>query len=158
MENKTFQKVKRQFCVFWLSNRLFGVDILHVKEINQEMEFTHVFHAPEEIRGMVNIRGNIHLVIDLPLLVGLNSGQINKHSSVIIFKQKIAESLGALVDKIEGVVEVDLDAIESIPVSEGPQLLTGVSKWGNLLFDIIDPGCFMNVSVQELASGFKSDL
>ncbi|MBF0525581.1 MAG: hypothetical protein HQK56_10850, partial [Deltaproteobacteria bacterium] len=44
---------KRQFCSFWLSGRLFGVDILDVKEINSEITFTPIFHASKEVKGYV---------------------------------------------------------------------------------------------------------
>jgi purine-binding chemotaxis protein CheW len=144
-----------RYCIFWLSDRLFGVDILHVKEINQEMIFTKIFHAADEIRGMVNIRGYINLVVDLSQLIGLGRTTIDKHSAVVIFKQNIAESLGVLVKKVEGVVDIDGDSIEPAASSNGLQLVTGVAKWDNVLFDIIDPGCFMKVSVQELASSFN---
>lgn len=156
MINDNIQTTKHQFCTFWLSNRLFGVDILDVKEINQEMTFTHVYHASDEILGLVNIRGHIHLVIDLAMLMGLEPVKIDKQSSIVIFKHEAAEALGVLVEKIEGVVEADQDSIEKTVDPSGiSQLLAGVCKLDDVLIDIIDPRCFMNVSIKELVSGFK---
>ncbi len=40
-----------QFCTFRLSSRLFGINILDVKEVNADkINFTQVFHANKAIR------------------------------------------------------------------------------------------------------------
>ncbi len=104
--------VKRQFCTFWLANRLFGVDIIDVKEISQEMTFTPIYHAPKEVEGYVNIRGQIHLVINLRTLLGLERNQLTQNSCVILFKQSVGEPFGVLVDNIGDIVEVSNDQIE----------------------------------------------
>ena len=103
---------KRQFSTFWLSGRLFGVDILDVKEINRELKFTPIFHTPREVKGYVNIRGQIHLVLDLRLLLGFETKELDDNSCMVIFKQTVAEPFGVLVDKIGDVVEVDENDIE----------------------------------------------
>lgn len=101
-----------KFCTFWLSGRLFGVDILKVKEINRELDFTPIFHAPKEVKGYVNIRGQIHLVLDLRLLLGFESRELDNSSCMVIFKQSVAEPFGVLVDKVGDVVEVEESSIE----------------------------------------------
>lgn len=103
---------QKQFCTFWIADRLFGVDILHIKEINRELEFTPVFHAPKEVKGYVNIRGQIHLVLDLRLILGFDSRTFNSDNCVLIFKHTIAEPFGVLVDKIGDVVNVSEEKIE----------------------------------------------
>lgn len=109
----TRQEDKRQFCTFWLSHRLFGVDIIDVKEISHEMTFTPIHHAPKEVKGYVNIRGQIHLVIDLRTLLGLEENVINDNNCVILFKQTVGEPFGVLVDNIGDIVKVSNDQIES---------------------------------------------
>ena len=54
-----------RYCTFRLSGRLYGVDIEDVKEINTEVNFTPIFHASREIKGYINIRGQIYLLLDL---------------------------------------------------------------------------------------------
>lgn len=103
---------KRQFCTFHIGGRLFGVDILDVKEINTETTFTPIYHAPKEVKGYVNIRGQIHLIIDLRLIMGFEEKPIDSSSRLILFKQKIGESFGILVDKIGDILEVDEAKIE----------------------------------------------
>lgn len=100
------------YCTFRLSERLFGVNILDVKEVNAVMDFTPIFHAPEEIKGYVNIRGQIYLILDLRLLMDLDPIDIGSQSRLILFKNNVLESIGVLVDQVGEVVEVEDDQIE----------------------------------------------
>jgi len=104
---------KRQFCSFRISNHLFGVDILDVKEIKDEVSLTTVYHAPEEVRGFVNIRGNVYLILDLRLMLGFDSREVDEMSRVILFKEKVGNSFGILVDRIDDMVEVEEKHIEN---------------------------------------------
>ena len=103
---------KRQYCTFELSGQLFGIDILDVKEISPEVEFTPIFHAKKYIKGYVNIRGQIHLVIDLGLLMGYEIKEHSEHSRIILFKPEVGDSFGVLVDKIGDVVSADESQID----------------------------------------------
>lgn len=102
----------RQFCTFWIAGRLYGVDILDVKEINDEKVFTTIHHAPPEIRGYVNIRGVIHLVLDLGMLLGLDRDEAQE-KRLVIFKQSVAPSFGVLVDRVGDVVNVPESQVET---------------------------------------------
>ncbi len=110
--SKTGYGRNRQFCTLILGKRLFGVDILDVKEISPNLEFTPVFHAPREIVGYVNIRGAIHLILDLRLLMGFESTRTDEWSRLVLFKPNVGESFGVLVDRVGDVVEVDESYIE----------------------------------------------
>ena len=61
-----------RFCTFRLSDRLYGVNINDVKEINTEISYTPIFHATEEIKGYINIRGQIYLLLDLRKIFGFS--------------------------------------------------------------------------------------
>ncbi len=103
---------KRQFCTFLTGEHLFGVNILDVKEINTEIDFTPIFHAPKQVKGYVNIRGHIHLILDLRLLLGFESKKTDEASRLVLFKPDVGESFGVLVDRIGDVLEVDETQIE----------------------------------------------
>jgi purine-binding chemotaxis protein CheW len=100
-----------QLCSFWLAGRRFGVDILDVKEINDRIRITPVFQAPEAMRGYMNIRGLIHLVLDLRAIFGFEHAEPGHDTRVILFKSTVDEPFGVLVDRIDDVVEVRTDSI-----------------------------------------------
>lgn len=104
---------RTQFCTFLLEGRLYGVNILEVKEVNPETQFTAIAHAPDEIKGYVNIRGNIYLILDLRLLLGLPRIQVGEKSRLVLFKPATGESFGVLVDAIGDVVEVENELIQT---------------------------------------------
>ena len=104
--------VKRQFCSFRAANRLYGADILTVKEVTGETSFTAVHHAAPEVQGLVNIRGQISLVLDLRMLLGFDKQPISPNSRVVLFKPDVGESFGFLVDSVGDVISADENMIE----------------------------------------------
>jgi chemotaxis signal transduction protein len=113
MEREGVETEKRQFCTFWISGRHFGVDILDVKEINSEVGFTPIFHAPKEVKGYVNIRGEIYLILDLGLILGFQSTEVDELSRIVLFDSGAGEAFGVLVDSIGDIVTVDEEQIEN---------------------------------------------
>ena len=55
----------KQFCTFRLGDLFLGIDVIQVQEILRPQEMTHVPHAPSEVRGLINLRGQIVTAIDL---------------------------------------------------------------------------------------------
>ena len=113
-QKKTVEKaITRRFCTFRLSERLYGVDIHDVKEINTETDFTPIFHAPSQIRGYINIRGQIYLLLDLRNIFGFDIKEIDNNNRVVLFMHEVGDPFGVLVDRIDDVVTVDVDLIEN---------------------------------------------
>ncbi|MBF0452743.1 MAG: chemotaxis protein CheW [Candidatus Magnetomorum sp.] len=140
----------RQFCTFWIGKHHYGVDILNVKEINSGVALTPVFHSSKEIRGYVNIRGHINLVIDLRKILGFDSKDIDEMSRVVLLKDDVGDSFGFLVDRIGDVFIVDESEIEDKKYEEDiyhekfdkkimeKDLIDGVCKLENNLLVILD--------------------
>jgi len=111
--NETTETKIRRFCTFRLSGRLYGVDIQDVKEINTETSTTPIHHAPEEIKGYINIRGQVYLLLDIRKIFGFQEKTIDKNSRVILFIPELGDPYGILVDSIDDVVNVDENQIEN---------------------------------------------
>ncbi len=110
---KTNDSSISRFCTFRLAGRLYGVDIKDVKEINTEISFTPIFHAPEEIMGYINIRGQIYLLLDPRKIFDFTDKEIDETNRVVLFMPHVGEPFGVLVDSIEDVVTVDENMIEN---------------------------------------------
>lgn len=89
------------------------MDILDVKEVNSEVDYTPIFHAPEEVRGYVNIRGQLYLLLDLRLILGYAGKKVDEESRMVLFKSEVGEPFGILVDKIGDTIIVEEDRIEN---------------------------------------------
>jgi len=101
-----------QMCTFRMAGRLFGVDILDVKEVNENVNVTPIYHAPPDVSGYINIRGQILLVINLHETFGLEHKRKVEQQTIIggkivVFKQSVDEPFGILVDEVCDVVPVE---------------------------------------------------
>lgn len=110
---KSIEANLQRYCTFRLSGRLYGVDIGDVKEINTEVRYTPIFHATDEIKGYINIRGQIYLLLELRKIFGFEDKEEDENTRVLLFMPGIGELCGILVDNIEDVVSVDESLIEN---------------------------------------------
>lgn len=106
------QTLHVQLCSFYLADRLFGVNIIDVREINADIKIAPIHHSLRAIRGYINLRGQIHLVVDMATLFGFKSRDVTHESKIIIFKNSVGEAFGILVDKVADVTEVENRLIE----------------------------------------------
>jgi len=160
----------KQFVTFKLDDQLFGVNVMLVREINQQTDITPVQHAPDYVRGLINLRGHIVTILDLGVRLGLGSREIGSHSHNIIMKNNeelsrihldedvdelatATDTAGLLVDDIGDVVAFDERDIDPPPASIGElsgQFLTGVVKLDNNLLVLLDMEKTLVVKMQEV--------
>ncbi len=139
-----------QFCAFKIKDQLFGVNILSVKEINENLDFTKIHHTPKEIRGYVNVRGNIYLIFDMRVLLGHKAKkELNEDTKILLFNDHIGESFGILVDKIQDIVSIDEKQLEmniekNVGEFQKGNIIAGTCKLKNKLMTIINPKVILN--------------
>ncbi len=110
----------QQFATFYVGDILLGVDICTVQEINRQAEATRVPHAPQHVRGVINLRGDVATVIDLRTVLGLERADVTRDSRNLIIHSD-GEAIGLLVDRV-----ADIVAIDAADVSPSPANLKGV--------------------------------
>ncbi|MGC8628216.1 MAG: chemotaxis protein CheW [Acidimicrobiales bacterium] len=101
-----------QFCTFWLGGLLVGIDARQVQEVLRHDRMTEVPLAPPEVRGLINLRGQIVTAIDLRHQLGLE-GREGLGASVVVKAGEEVVSL--LVDEVGEVVSPALDDFEPVP-------------------------------------------
>ena len=57
----------QEFLTFTLGDENYALDILTVKEIRGYESVTKIANAPPFIKGVINLRGDIVPIVDLPL-------------------------------------------------------------------------------------------
>lgn len=150
-EIRSTSEENRQYVSFWLDEELFGVNILDVKEVSTITEITPVFHAPKEVRGYLNLRGEIHLVLDLRYLLGLPEHAQETTESIIIFKQSVGQPFGIIVDRVDEVLEFTENEINFGQQSGQPtqstqlkgNLVEGICKLQDKLITLLDSHQFL---------------
>ncbi|MBN1782462.1 purine-binding chemotaxis protein CheW [bacterium] len=122
----------QQWVCFKLGPEEFGVDILKVREIVRIQSITHVPQTPLTVAGVINLRGNVIPVIDLPKKLGLPESERDDKSRIIVFfvNEKL---IGMIVDRVERVLRMREDQIEPPPdIGTGmiQEYITGMGKIG----------------------------
>ncbi|MBI5592529.1 MAG: chemotaxis protein CheW [Deltaproteobacteria bacterium] len=127
---------------FNVGNACCGINILRVQEINKLTEVTRVPLAPDYVKGILNLRGQIITVIDVGKRLGLPSGEVDdarKQRNIIVHFEN--ESIGLLVDNIGDVFRAENENIEKPPanaVGIQGQFFEGVFKTEQQLISILN--------------------
>jgi len=107
---------KQQFCTFFLKDQFFGVPVQHVQEVIRYHEMTRVPLVPPVIRGLINLRGQIVMAIDLRRRLAMEERpESDLPMNVVVRTDDGAVSF--LVDEIGDVLEVEEENSEPPPAT-----------------------------------------
>lgn len=130
----------QQFCTFFLEGYFFGVPVPQVQEVIRFQPMTPVPLAPPAVAGMMNLRGQIVLAIDLRRRLSLAERPAGSlPMNVVVRTPDGAVSL--LVDEIGDVLEVEPSTFETPPETlRGPlrSMILGVHKLERKLLHLLD--------------------
>lgn len=105
---------RRQFITFRSGEQEFGADIMAIREIRGWTETTPLPHAPDYVRGVINLRGVVLPVVDLRCRLGL--GQTNANpKDVIVVVQSAERTIGLLVDAVSDILTVTSSEVQPTP-------------------------------------------
>ncbi len=103
----------RQYCTFYLNQTCFGIDVLVVQEVLNTQTMTPVPRAPEDVVGLINLRGQIVTALDLKKRLGI-SGELAKSPMNIIIRAREGP-VSLLVDEVGDVIELPVETLERTP-------------------------------------------
>ena len=154
-DHATKEDVK-QYLTFRLQNEMYGIDILPIKEIIEYGKLTSIPLAPTFVRGVINLRGNVVPVVDLPRRFGWNSSPVTKRSCIVIIEINDEQEqlvFGMVIDAISEVLDLPVADIEPAP-SFGAKIRTdfiaGMGKVNEEFIVLLNTS--MVLSVDELSS------
>ena len=125
---------------FGLGGAWYGLEASQVQEVILVVDNTAVYHAPEYVRGIINLRGKIVTVLDLERKLGLYEHLVGEESRIIIVDWN-HEQVGLLVEVVAEVISLNKEQIDPVPlnISEGlSSYITGVCSDENRLIGILD--------------------
>jgi purine-binding chemotaxis protein CheW len=120
-----------EFLTFRLGAEEYGIDILRVQEIRSYEPPTRIANAPAFIKGVVNLRGVIVPIVDLRLKLGCASAEYNSFTVVIVLNVK-GRVVGAVVDSVSDVLELQGDAVKPAPEMNSAVDLSFITGIGNV--------------------------
>ena len=102
----------REYLTFRLDQEEYGIDILKVQEIRGYEPPTRIAHAPEFIKGVVNLRDTIVPIVDMRLKFNCSKADYNSFTVVIILN---------VLDRVVGIV-VAFAQSQAVPIWPGSAL------------------------------------
>lgn len=131
----------QQYCTFELGDLLLGIAARRVQEVLRWQPTTPVPLAPASVRGLMNMRGQLVLVVDLRRRFDLESADASlRQVNVLIRNDDSTTSL--LVDRVGDVLELDENKFEPVPDAvrgDSRQLLLGAYQLSERLLLKLDP-------------------
>lgn len=129
-----------QFCTFLLNRLLFGVALGQVQEVLPYCGITRVPLSPPAIGGLINLRGQIIVAIDLRrcLDLGSFSNDVRRMNLVVRCEDS---PVSLLVDEVGDIVEVLEETFEPPPETMRRSvraLILGVHKMRDRLMHVLD--------------------
>ena len=149
----------RQFISFRLQGGLYGFEIRMVKEITQAVGITPVPLRVRDVSGVFNLRGQVVVVLDAGVSLGLPEQKVTEDSQIIILKTQgeleavpdftgVATGdiglfpVGFLVESVGDIVTAEPSQLEQAPSNLPPSLrrfVEGVVRLEPRPLVILDP-------------------
>jgi purine-binding chemotaxis protein CheW len=130
----------QQFCTFFLKDQFFGVPVQQVQEVIRYQEMTRVPLVPPVIRGLINLRGQIVMAVDLRRRLGMDDRSASELPMNVVVRTDDG-AVSFLVDEIGDVLEVGEDSFERPPETmpkHARELVRGVYKLRERLMLVLD--------------------
>ncbi|MFW6196970.1 MAG: chemotaxis protein CheW [Thermoplasmatota archaeon] len=141
IEDKIANSESLQVVIFRLSEDYLACPISQVREIIQLEENTSVPSTPDMIKGIINRRGTIITILDLPKVLNIDL-DLNENNSQLMILYSEDEDIGIMVSEVTEIPTVGTEEIEKpskaleTPVNE--KYLEGILKKGGNLVLLTD--------------------
>ncbi len=143
----------QQFLTFVLCDEIYGIGILHIREIIEYANLTIVPLMPDFISGVINLRGNVVPVVNLARRFEQRPKDIGKRTSIVIIDIKDSDGesieIGIIVDIVNEVIELS-DSEIAAPPTFGTQIradfIQGMGKIDDKLMVLLDVNHVLSIN------------
>ena len=133
-----------KYLTFGLGGEEYGVPILTVVEIIKMMAVTPVPRAPESVRGVINLRGNVIPVVELRRKFGMEETEDTDETCIVVVNVSAggkATQMGIIIDSVSEVLDIRAEQIEPPPefgATCETEFILGMAKAGDSVKILID--------------------
>ncbi|MGB1681613.1 MAG: chemotaxis protein CheW [Acidimicrobiales bacterium] len=128
------------YATFHVDDAFFGVDATDVQEVIRTQPMTRVPLASDEVSGLINLRGQVVVAIDMRRRLGMPEPDEGAELLNVIVRTEHGP-VSLIVDDIGDVLEADLDELETPPPTLTPptrDLVSAVHQLDERLLLVID--------------------
>lgn len=149
-ENQSAVGTKREIVAFTVQEQAFCIDIGNVLEIRGWTPTTTLPHAPDYVKGLMNLRGTVLPVLDMSRRLGLGSAEPSDRDVIIIVRPGDM-TVGFLVEAVSDILTVSNDEMTPTPdvnSAETKSFIEGIFTHGDQLIRAVDVHSIMPTSAE----------
>ena len=139
-EKSQVDSAMMEFLTFVLGDENYALDIMTVKEIRGYETVTKIANAPEFIKGVINLRGDIVPIVDLRIKFDVGEATYNEFTIVIMLN--VGDRIvGIVVDEVSDVIKVNESEIKPPPefgVAFDSSYLLGLAPIDDLMIILVN--------------------
>lgn len=113
-EHHANNEAYQEFLTFVLGDENYALDIMTVKEIRGYEEVTKIANAPDYLKGVINLRGDIVPIVDLRLKFNVGKATYDEFTIVIMLMVG-KRIMGIVVDEVSDVIKVAESDVKDPP-------------------------------------------
>jgi purine-binding chemotaxis protein CheW len=143
-----------EFVTVTIGGQIFGLPISHLQDVFVPGRLTRVPFAPEEVAGVLNLRGRIVTAVDVRGRLGLPTAQPGAEQ-LAVGVDCDGECYGLIIDEVGEVLKLGEDTREVVPVNLDPRLArvaVAVHRLQDQLLVILDLGRLLDIKPDALAA------
>ena len=132
-QSQTIASELHQYLTFDLNNQSMAIDANNVQEILEQPIISPVPGCSTQMKGAINLRGNIIPVVDACYQLGIKANQTDGKNLIILNldHDNSRVQIGVGVDRVKDMVEIDSETISSskqLDYGFDPEFVEGVFK------------------------------
>ncbi len=134
----------KEFLTFRLGDETIALEATQVREVLKFTHITAVPRMPEYLPGLINVRGNVIAVVDLGLVLNINTVEDQKKNWLVITDGCLkdeAMQVGIPADAVRDVIRLDTEDIGPPPeigINIDTEFIQGAAKQDDAFLVIIN--------------------
>jgi len=144
----------QEYLTFRLGEEEYGIDILRVQEIRGYDPVTRIANAPDFVKGVINLRGNIVPIIDMRIRLQLGAVAYDAMTVVIILTVG-GRVVGMVVDSVSDVLALQAEQVRAAPEFSGAfdtRYITGLGALEDRMLILIDIEALIREDIMSIAA------
>lgn len=154
-----------QCLTFQIRGQVFGIDILHVKEIIEYGGVTKVPLVPTFIHGILNLRGSVVPIVDVGGRFGWDIITPSRLTCIVVTEVEHEGArlhIGLLVDAVNEVVSLTAENLESAPqfgANVRADFIKNIGKIGSKFVLLLDIAKLLDIEeIKQLRDQAQEDI
>ncbi|MBN2163957.1 MAG: purine-binding chemotaxis protein CheW [Pontiellaceae bacterium] len=133
--NEVGTNIAGKYLTFALAGEEYGLEILKVREIVGYQQITKVPKTTHEIKGVINLRGQVIPIMDLRGRFGMEEKDVDDQTCIIVVENEREGRItptGIIVDQVSEVLDIQIEQIEPPPQFGGSSMIDFIRGMGKI--------------------------